>query len=431
VERLKRLLTPGHAIAAFVVIGAIYFAWGTFFVAGGTGSNVVLGLLVALAFLYLGTTNFGPTVDDTLAGKAGPLRRALRESREMLDDVDRAMARASKGKLKNARGARLSADEVDAIARARAAFAEAIRAAEVAKDGSILEDKSKDLDHSLKAVLGEQKVGFFVQARGLFGAFGIALILRLWLVAPFQIPSGSMIPTLLIGDHLFVFRASYGLQIPTRLGGLFAGITSFLPSEPRYFVRWAIPAPGDVVVFEAPAWVPQNAGEDWIKRVIATPGQRVKRVGTTIYVDDKPLSESEGTVTAYMDFEEHMGGGGTWREKSGSQRVESIPEREHLSMVDIPPQSTDWPNLTYPYPHMKGLSCDSTACTVNEGHVFVMGDNRDHSLDGRVWGAVPVDAIKGRALFIWVSVDGSENSVSLGRFTLPKFRWDRLFDWIR
>jgi signal peptidase I len=198
-----------------------------------------------------------------------------------------------------------------------------------------------------------------------------------------------------------------------------------------YLVRWGMPQPGDVVVFEAPPWVPNNAGEDWIKRVIAGPGQRVKRVGTTLYVDDKPYSElGDGTLTAYQDFEESAGGHGAWREKSASQRQEAIPGRTHLSMVDVPPQATNWPTATYPYSGQRGLSCSVAECTVNDGHVFVMGDNRDHSLDGRVWGAVPIDAIKGRALFIWVSVDGSENSVQLGRFTLPKHRWDRLFQWI-
>lgn len=431
-KRIRKLLTAGHAIAALLVAVVIYFAWGTFFVAGGTGSNVVLGILVAVAFLYLGATNFGPSVDDALAGKAGPLRRALREARDMLDDVDHAIARASKGKLKHSGTRRLTAEEIENLTRARAAFAEAVASAAGAEDAALLEDKSRELDAALKTALGDQRVSFFVQARGLLGAFTVALVLRLWLVAPFQIPSGSMIPTLLIGDHLFVFRASYGLQVPTRLGGALGTVTGFLPTEPAYFVRWGLPEPGDVVVFEAPPWVPQNAGEDWIKRVIAGPGQRVKRVGTTLYVDDRPYTELGGeAMTSYMDFEELPGGRGLWREKVGSQRTEETPGRPHLTMVDMPPQSTDWPNLAYPYPRMRGLSCTSVDCTVNEGHVFVMGDNRDHSLDGRVWGAVPVDAIKGRALFIWVSVDGSENSVSLGRFTLPRFRWDRLFSSIQ
>ena len=83
-----------------------------------------------------------------------------------------------------------------------------------------------------------------------------------------------------------------------------------------------------------------------------------------------------------------------------------------------------------PRPDMKGLSCTPDECTVKDGFVFVMGDNRDHSSDGRFWGAVPVDNIKGKALFIWVSVDGSEESVHAGKFTLPRFRWERLFRWI-
>ena len=93
--------------------------------------------------------------------------------------------------------------------------------------------------------------------------------------------------------------------------------------------------------------------------------------------------------------------------------------------------ATNWPSPNIRPHALKGLTCAPDGCTVDEGHVFVMGDNRDSSNDGRVWGAVPIDYIKGRALFIWMSVDGSERSVELGRFTLPRSRWDRLFTVIQ
>ncbi|OGQ25774.1 MAG: signal peptidase I [Deltaproteobacteria bacterium RBG_16_71_12] len=276
--------------------------------------------------------------------------------------------------------------------------------------------KIGELDKVIVMELGEAKAGAGVasQARSLAFAFAVAIALRLFLVAPFQIPSGSMIPTLLIGDHLFVFRASYGLQSPVGTS---------------YLVRWRDPTPGDIVVFEAPPWVGHNAGEDWIKRVVAGPGQRVKRVDKTVYVDGQPYTHGgDGAVERYMDFKERGGGGGTWEERSAFHHVEQLPGRPHSVFHDSDRPVQDWPNAMYPEPRQRGLVCTAAECTVQPGFVFVMGDNRDNSADGREWGAVPVDNVKGRALFIWVSVDGSADSVRLGKFTLPRFRWERIFD---
>lgn len=77
-----------------------------------------------------------------------------------------------------------------------------------------------------------------------------------------------------------------------------------------------------------------------------------------------------------------------------------------------------------------GLYCSEQGCKVKEGHVFVMGDNRGNLADSRVWGALPVSRIKGKALFIWMSVDGSKQSLELGPFALPSFRFERWFTGI-
>jgi signal peptidase I len=420
-NKYRRMLTPGHGIALVASAVVVYFAWGKVFSPGGTGSNVVLGLLLAIAALYIGMTNLGPKIDDVLAGARKHARRIVRDAEELADEVDEVLRRAKKGKLRP----KIDDKQQDAIAAAHGAFRQALAAvtgstppteAEIAH----LTTQIAELEKVLQKELGEQKAGFLSQARSLGIAFAIAAALRLFFVAPFQIPSGSMIPTLLIGDHLFVFRAMYGLQSP-------------VGKEPSYLVRWSIPKNGDVVVFEAPPWVERNAGEDWIKRVIAGPGQRVRREGTQLYVDDKPYALlGEGKLTRYMDFEEIGGGRGIWREQVASYHQEQIVGGPlHDVFTDMPPSTGDWPNGAEPRPEQRGLSCTPRECTVKEGFVFVMGDNRDHSADGRRWGAVPVDNIKGKALFIWVSVDGSENSVDLGQFTLPRFRWSRVADWIR
>ncbi len=413
--RWRRLVTPGHALAAAAMAVVVYQVWGRVFVPGGTGSNVVLGLLVAIAAVYVGATHFGPSIDDFILPKANrALRKRSRAAEGAADDIAKVVKDERKKKPRKRK-------VTDAQALALDAVSAKLRAAAAGTDLIAVDTAITEADTLVQQVFGTQKASaaFLAQARSLGLAFGVAVALRLFLIAPFQIPSGSMIPTLLIGDHLFVVRAMYGLMSP-------------FGEQPSYLLRWAIPQPGDVIVFEAPPWVPRNAGEDWIKRVIAGPGQRVKRIEQTVHVDGKPYTQlGEGKLMRYMDFEEFSGGRGRWRELRATYRQEEIPGKIHDSYVDIPPVTADWPNASDPRPDQRGLSCNAEECTVKEGFVFVMGDNRDHSSDGRFWGAVPVDNVKGKALFIWVSVDGSRESVHVGDFTLPAFRWGRLGQWIR
>jgi len=451
VQGLKRLFTPGHAIGALAILVVVYNAWGSVMPEGGTGSNVVLGLIVALVGLWMGTTQLGPHLDDMLVPKAkAEARRRRRHAFTFARELEKHTAKERKNKK-----TKLTSDVF-------AKLDEAIRALDVAA-ASPLDDDSAVLaavaaaDGLAEQVFPTDKESFLQQARSLGFAFAVAIALRTFAVAPFQIPSGSMIQTLLIGDHLFVWRASYGLQLPSRNGlGRLQGLLRFLPENPFYFVRWSTPSPGDVVVFEAPPWVGMNSGEDWIKRVVAGPGQTVRFEGTVLTVDGRRYEQSKpdadgndtgvkgvddggyplGAMTRYMDYDERFN---RWYPSTANHKLEHLVDRDgtvrtHSVFNDMPPPdrggAVDWPAIGIA-PRLPGLRCTERECVVEDGYVFVMGDNRDHSSDGRSWGAVPIDNVKGRAIFIWVSVDGSENSVKLGRFTLPRFRWGRIGDIIR
>jgi signal peptidase I len=438
VRRLNRLLTLGHVVAFGVVLAALYFAWGRVFQEGGTGSNVVLGLLLAMAVLWVGTNQLGPFFDELLV--AGDRRELLRRRRGAFESAQ-ILSRATRRERKNKKTRLTSADfaELDAVVADLEKAADGDAAFADAASLDALSDRTRAITDKAFPPSNE---GFFAQLRSLSGAFALALALRTFAVAPFQIPSGSMIPTLLIGDHLFVWRATYGLQIPSKNGlGLFSFVGALLPEKPFYFVRWKTPAPGDVVVFEAPPWVPANPGEDWIKRVVAGPGQQVRFENATLFVDGRKYEQTSadgkvgadddgnplGVMTRYQDYDERLG---RWYPTTANHKRENLLTRDgvvvdHDIFNDLPPRMTQWP-VPGAAPRLPGLRCTDEACTVEDGYVFVMGDNRDRSSDGRMWGAVPIDNVKGRAVFIWVSVDGSENSVKLGRFTLPRFRFERI-----
>jgi signal peptidase I len=300
----------------------------------------------------------------------------------------------------------------------------------IAADIKRATEEEAKVQAAVKAVVGKPLTshGPFGGWLSLVGALAAAIALRMFIIEPYQIPSGSMIPTLLVGDHLFVSKLSYGIMNP-------------FSRQPSYLVRWSTPEPGQVVVFEAPSYVGHNAGETWIKRVIARPGQTVRIENTVVYVDGKPYPHIiPDEMVRYKDYESSgiqgrffgESGDGVWQEREGVYTIEQIGDVKH-SIYQRPEGKrirfeTSWPGLFGgPY---EGLECEVDLCRVKDGYVFVMGDNRGYSSDGRFWGALPLENIKGRALFIWMSVDGSDSSISFGRFALPGFRWSRWFNAI-
>ncbi len=196
-------------------------------------------------------------------------------------------------------------------------------------------------------------------AESLFFALMIALFLRTFVVEAFKIPSGSMIPTLHVGDHIFVSKFIYGIRVP------FLG---------NYIASWGEPERGEVIVFV----YPNDPSKDYIKRVIGVPGDVVRVDGTEVYVNGKPIVHGAGVPAQYTD------------ETSGMERTAMEYRCEHgeAEFDVLYEQRRRPPPAEY---------------KVEPGHFFVMGDNRDNSADSRVWGFVPMENVKGRALIVWWS----------------------------
>ena len=230
-------------------------------------------------------------------------------------------------------------------------------------------------------------------------AVGIALLIRFFLFEPFKIPTGSMIPTLQIGDHIFVSKSAYGIKIP------FAN---------DYLVRWGEPVRGDIVVFPFPVQGHVDHGKDFIKRVIGLPGDTIR------LQDNVLLINGERVETTSQQGRSDCGG------TPGSRPCEDcVLQEESLAnhtyyTQHCPPnalQHSEWPRSL--------PSSQPAEFVVPEGRVFVMGDNRDNSADGRFWTAdpldqftpqyrpdpkiqsVPIAALKGRAVLIWWAQDKS------------------------
>ncbi|HEX4453143.1 MAG TPA: signal peptidase I [Kofleriaceae bacterium] len=235
----------------------------------------------------------------------------------------------------------------------------------------------------------------------------IALALRAFVVEAFKIPSSSMYPTLEIGDHIFVNKFIYGVRIPWTTTKLF---------ELRG------PHRGEVIVFIYPC----DPDRDYIKRVIATAGETVETRCGVLYVDGVAVPDVPVDQEQYRDYDEDHE---LWNDylTTVARYHETIPGRSYnvFGNPNRDDQTTvrNFPNslqsipacgkTTSPPQVFGRVEPDATkldACgkegfhyIVPPGHIFAMGDNRDNSNDSRVWGSVPLDNVKGKALFIWLS----------------------------
>jgi signal peptidase I len=296
------------------------------------------------------------------------LRRARREARDFVKETGKLLRKHGHKVAPKARE-RIEGGvaEVEA-ARERDNPAEILKAAR-----ALSTQVDRHLGFARKSTLRE-----YVESIGL--AVMIALLLRAFVLEAFKIPSGSMIPTLRVGDHIFVNKFAYGLRMP---------FTKW------WFVERDEVKRGDVVVF----MFPEDESKDFIKRIVAIPGDTVEvRDHQLLITDGDGKAVDVGRKFLTHDFQYHE------EDDRGGQVVRAVAMQETLGQSSyqvIFRKDVGRPNFGPVKVHL--------------GHVFVMGDNRDNSHDARFWGdgtgqvQVPMGNIKGRAMFIWWS------SYELGR----------------
>lgn len=286
------------------------------------------------------------------------LKKVEKESRYLVKESKRILQKYN---------AKLSADQLEPLQNALNDLQESIENQKVEGSRQALKALEYMLDNDYrfarKSVMREW-------AESLIFALVIALFLRTFVLEAFKIPSGSMIPTLLVGDHIFVNKFIYGVRLP------FVG---------KRIMKWNEPKRGEVIVFA----YPHDQTKDYIKRVIGLPGDTVKVSGQKFFVNGEEIKQGKSEKFYYTD------------ETTGQKRA-SLLYKTNLgdSLFDtIYEPGRHHPEVEY---------------VVQEDHLFVMGDNRDNSADSRSWGQVPFDNIKGRAILVWWS-SASHDGMRLGR----------------
>ncbi len=218
------------------------------------------------------------------------------------------------------------------------------------------------------------------------------VLIRLFIFEPFRIPSGSMVPTLLIGDHVIVTKFSYGVWMPFKSIGIpFTGYgLDDLGLDLQNVELWDLgdPERGDVMVFH----YPKDEDTTFIKRVVGLPGDRIKVVDNQIILNG--VAQPRVPLGEYDDVDDgcQVRSARRWSEEM-SRTDGTTLKHAILTQIDRP-----------------GILANEPEITVPPGHVFAMGDNRDHSMDGRSWGFVNENLIKGKAHAVWFSWNGCQGS---------------------
>ena len=208
---------------------------------------------------------------------------------------------------------------------------------------------------------------------GLFPVIAVVFLLRSFVAEPFKIPSESMLPTLYVGDLILVNKFSYGVRLPV---------------VHTKVLDVGSPQRGDVMVFR----FPQDPSVDYIKRVIGVPGDKISYENKRLAINgvEVPLSPAG-------EFEDRR------RLAIYPQYSEKIGDIAHKVLTELDKPSDIQPVLRFPHFDQCHYYSRGVTCTVPPGHYFMMGDNRENSLDSRFWGFVPERNIVGKAFFIWMN----------------------------
>jgi signal peptidase I len=235
-------------------------------------------------------------------------------------------------------------------------------------------EKSYNLTRSQEAVVPRSKEyrepWFLDLSKSFFPILLIVLILRSFVAEPFRIPSGSMMPTLLHGDFILVNKFTYGIRLPV----LHKKVLSI--SSPKR---------GDVAVFR----FPKNPADDYIKRVIGLPGDHIAYRDKKLYINGELMSQEKSGIYKGEGANSAMNGATILREKLERQSHDILLKKF-------------------------GFNAPSEF-TVPQNHFFVMGDNRDHSSDSRIWGFVPEKNLVGRAFLVWMNWDFAGKKFNFNR----------------
>jgi signal peptidase I len=320
-----------------------------------------------------------PLRSDLAARMRGPFERA----RALLDEAEMILSRHEKAVVRE-----LAAKERDRLRGDLQGLAETMDAVPFDEEGFI--EAFARADGEVDVRLGrwrKSEVREYLEA--ILMAVAVAFALRAFVIEAFKIPSGSMIPTLMVGDHIFVNKFSYGPAVPYT----HARVWTSMP-----------PKRGDVIVFA----FPEHPEQDFIKRVIAVAGDKLEARGGHPIINGWEVPSCLVGTWGYSDYDSPI------TRHEGDLYVEHLGSESFLTFYDR--ASGAFPDYQGPY-------------FAKEGEVWVMGDNRNNSHDSRMWfagqgGGVPFENIRGRALFVWLSV--SDNGMDWSREGAPVMGRSRL-----